>query len=383
MASTKTTVLTAIAANALVAVCKLGAAVVSGSASMMNEFIHSLMDTANQALLFFGLRESERPADNKYAFGHHQKKYLWNLGSAIGLFSIGAGLGLMHAYHSWHLAEAGPHEETGAVTLFGTAIDPTWVTVIVLAIAFLLEGYSFLVAVREFFHKMRAAGESSAFKFLKESDDPTLVAVVLEDSLAVTGLGLAAIGILLSTVTGNPYWDIGFSAIIAVLLGAVALFLFVVNARYLADMRDSAAEQAFIDIAKRHRQIERYHDLRSIVLDESNTILVAEVELREESMLVGLDKEIDKIAATLKESLPHSKSADAKVQRYIETRAVVEAVLRRTEQVIDEIVTEIKQTVPRVTHCTIEVEGMTSPPDALEEQPEAHTGVQEPVLAEG
>ena len=87
-------VITALVANAILTVMKFIAALVTHSASMMNEAIHSMMDSLNQGFLLIGLKVAERPADAEYAFGHGQKKYLWNLWSAIGLFSIGCGLGL-------------------------------------------------------------------------------------------------------------------------------------------------------------------------------------------------------------------------------------------------------------------------------------------------
>ena len=90
-------VVTALIANTILTVLKFIAAMFSSSASMMNEAIHSLMDSLNQAFLLVGLNVAKRPADEVYAFGHGQKKYLWNLWSAIGLFSIGCGLGLAHA----------------------------------------------------------------------------------------------------------------------------------------------------------------------------------------------------------------------------------------------------------------------------------------------
>ena len=98
-------VITALIANAVLTALKFGAAILTHSASMMNEAIHSLMDSLNQCFLLIGLKVAEAPADADYAFGHGQKKYLWNLWSAIGLFSIGCGLGLSHAWHS--LAKAG------------------------------------------------------------------------------------------------------------------------------------------------------------------------------------------------------------------------------------------------------------------------------------
>ena len=94
----RTAVVMAIIGNAGLTVLKFGSAVISQSPSMMNEAIHSFMDTANQMFLLFGLRAATRGPDQLYAFGHGQKKYLWNLWSAIGLFSIGCGLGLAHAW---------------------------------------------------------------------------------------------------------------------------------------------------------------------------------------------------------------------------------------------------------------------------------------------
>ena len=140
----KKAVITAITANSIVTVLKFFTALAGGSASMMNEAVHSLMDTLNQGFLFLGLREADRPADQTYAFGHGQKKYLWNLWSAIGLFSIGSGLGLAHAWHSWQ--DLDKHQEPALIDIFGIFFDPHGLALIVLGLAFIIEGYSFLVA---------------------------------------------------------------------------------------------------------------------------------------------------------------------------------------------------------------------------------------------
>ena len=134
----RTAVITAIISNSIVTVIKFFAAMISGSAAMMNESVHSLMDTLNQGFLLIGLREGGRPADNRYAFGHGQKKYLWNLWSAIGLFSIGSGLGLSHAWHSWH--DLGTKVASEPSIFMGLTLNPLWINLAELAIAFLLEG---------------------------------------------------------------------------------------------------------------------------------------------------------------------------------------------------------------------------------------------------
>lgn len=143
----RSAVVAAIVGNGILTALKFGAAFLTHSASMMNEAVHSLMDTANQVFLLMGLIRGSRPADRTYAFGHGQKKYLWNLWSAIGLFSIGSGLGLAHAWHSWHAI--GEREVPASISLGGLTLDPIWVSAAVLLIALLVEGYVLTVAWRK------------------------------------------------------------------------------------------------------------------------------------------------------------------------------------------------------------------------------------------
>lgn len=365
----KKAVVTAILANSIVTIIKFMAALVSGSTAMMNESVHSLMDSLNQAFLLLGLRESERPADDRFAFGHGQKKYLWNLWSAIGLFSIGAGLGLSHAWHAWH--NLGQVETVASTQILGLSLDPLWINILVLIIAFILEGYSFLVAFKQYLLMMRRDGYENPFSYLLISDDPTLVAVVLEDSVAMLGLALAATGIGLSAYTGDGIWDVGFSAIIAVMLGMIAFYLGWTNMRFLADMRDNKAENALMQVVREHPEVERIHDLRSIVVDENNTVLVAEIELREEAIVPGLHEQIIREQNRILEQLPPDRRAAEQVICYARSRAAIQVTLARTEQIIDELEAAVREIIPRVSHITLEVEGISSM-DPGEIKPERH-----------
>lgn len=349
----------AIVANGIVTLLKGLAATVTGSASMMNEAIHSAMDTANQGFLFRGLIESDRPADATHAFGHGQKKYIWNLWSAIGLFSIGSGLGLALAWSAWNkLDQTVPKE---LANIFGWELPAIWVSFSVLILAFILEGYSFQVAVKEFLRRMRAEGLSNPFSYLGESGDPTLVAIVLEDSVAMLGVILAAFGIGLAELTGDERWDIGFSVLIALLLAGIAIFLGKLNMRYLADVRDPEAESAFRKVIDNRWDIERYHDLRTIIIDEKHTVLVAEIELREEAVIAAIQTAADRIETELQNSIRGDRRNDPEVQQYVKIRAIAQATIERTEQIIEEVVQEVKRIVPRVSHATIEVEGIATP----------------------
>lgn len=358
MASSKTAVLTAIVANSVVTLIKFVAAAVSGSASMLNEAVHSLMDTLNQGFLLRGLQVAEKPADQRYAFGHMQKKYLWNLWSAIGLFSIGSGIGLMHAWHAFHELDS-PAEKIQDLSILGLTISPITVVLIVLAISVVLEGYSFVVATGEFVRKMRLDGHRNVFTYIGKSDDPTLVAVVLEDTVAMLGLLFAIMGIGMAELTGNPVWDVGFSALIAIMLGAIAFYLGFVNMRYLADMRDVAAEKVFSELVQNHPNVEKWHDLRSIILDENHTLLLAEVELHEEAIVNGIGERIQQRTSRLLEAIPENERNEL-LLGHVHNRAVVQATLERAEEIIDELTRELQRAMPRVSHVTIEVEGIAA-----------------------
>lgn len=354
--NSKAAVVTAIAANSIVTVIKFGASLVSGSAAMMNEAVHSLMDTLNQCFLLIGITVAARPADKSRAFGHSQKKYLWNLWSAIGLFSIGAGLGMAHAWHAWH--ERATHTTAENVTLMGFTINPLILMLVVLAVAFVLEGYAFKVAYSMYAKEMRNDGHTNPFKYIKHAHDPTLLAVVLEDSVAMIGLAMAAFGIIMTAITGHVEWDIVLSAMIALLLGVVAFYLGYLNMRFLSGLRDTVAEEVFADVIRNHPEITRFHDLRSIIFDEANTVIVAEIELKEEAIAPGIGDKIDKKRDELLSSLAPESRDDQATRERAEDYAAVQTTLEKTEEIIDAIEQELKTRLPRISHITLEVEGI-------------------------
>ena len=355
-AGSKKVVLIAICGNAVLTILKFTVAVPTHSAAMMNEAIHSLMDTLNQLFLLMGLKSGNRPADRRYAFGHGQKKYLWNLWSAIGLFSIGCGLGLSHAWHAWQESHHIANQVT-VKSIFGST-DPLVLAMGVLLIALLVESWVLKVAWREFAQRARMNGHQNALSYLSQSDDPTLVAVLLEDAVAVIGVLLAAIGIALTHATGIVLWDIGFSVVIAVMLGITAVFLGMINMRFLSDVRDQEAEETFKLIVDAHKEIERYHDLRSIVIDDRNTVLVAEIELKEESIVSALREGITQHRAESSIRITDLDGGEPGRVEFLSDRALVKATLERTEQIIDELELRLREQCPRVSHVTIEVEGI-------------------------
>jgi cation diffusion facilitator family transporter len=203
----KTAVVAAIAGNLIIAVIKFIAAAITGSSAMISEGIHSLVDTGNGGLVMLGIRQATKPADESHPFGYGKSLYFWTQIVAISIFGIGGGMSLYEGIS--HIRHVAPAAEMG---------DPT-AAYIVLAIALLVEGGSFSVAMKQF---RRAKGNMGAWQYIRQSKDPSLYTVVLEDSAAMLGLVFAFLGIFLGHLFHNAYLDGVASIVIGLLLMSVA-----------------------------------------------------------------------------------------------------------------------------------------------------------------
>jgi cation diffusion facilitator family transporter len=203
------TVLVAMAANAGIGVAKLFAGLLTGSSALLSEAAHSASDAGTEVLLLTALRRSERPADRVHPFGYGKERYFWSLIAAVAIFVSGA------AFSIW--------EGVRTIRMVNEPLRHAWVNYAVLLVAFILEGTSFVRAVR---HTRDEAVQRrrSARSYLRNPDDPTIKSVVLEDFAALVGILIATVGVALHQVTGNSVWDGVASLLIGALL-VVAAFL--------------------------------------------------------------------------------------------------------------------------------------------------------------
>jgi cation diffusion facilitator family transporter len=207
MAKSKVAIYAAIAANVAIAVTKFVVAGITGSSAMLSEGIHSTVDTFNGVLLLVGLKLSQRPATPEHPFGHGKELYFWSLIVAVLIFGLGGGVsfyeGVLHVRHPEPMQDA------------------LW-NYLVLATAGAFEGSSFVIALRQF---LKEAGDTPFWEALHRSKDPTTYTVLAEDSAALAGLVVAALGIALSQRFDKPELDGAASLIIGLLLAGVALAL--------------------------------------------------------------------------------------------------------------------------------------------------------------
>ena len=207
MAKSRVAIYGAIAANVAIAVTKFVVAGITGSSAMLSEGIHSAVDTFNGVLLLVGLKLSQRPATPEHPFGHGKELYFWSLIVAVLVFGLGGGLsfyeGVVHIRHPEPMR------------------DPMW-NYVVLGVAAVVEGSSFIIALRQF---LQQAGDTPFWEALHRSKDPTTYTVLAEDAAALVGLAVAALGIALSHRFDMPEWDGVASLIIGLLLAGVAVVL--------------------------------------------------------------------------------------------------------------------------------------------------------------
>jgi len=207
--SSRRVVLAALAGNGAIALAKFGGAWVSGSTAMLTEGIHSLVDTADQVLLLVGQTRGERPADATHPLGYGMEVYFWSFVVALMVFLVGGVLSIYEGMRQ---------------ILNPIPVVSPWISLIVLAVAAGFESTSFRIGYREYRRVVRGRA-TRLWAFIKASKDPALFAVLLEDSAALIGIGLAAAGVIASGFVHIAWADGAASISVGLLLISVAWVL--------------------------------------------------------------------------------------------------------------------------------------------------------------
>jgi len=201
----------ALAGNTAIAVAKLGAFALSGSSAMLTEAIHSLVDTTDQGLLLLGQARGRRAPNAAHPLGYGMETYFWSFIVALLVFMLGGAASLYQGVR--HILAPEP-------------ITSPWLSLGVLAVAAVFEGLSFRVGFREFRRIVRGRGGQGRpvrlWTFIRESKDPSLFTTLLEDSGALIGIGLAAVGVMASGFLHIAWADGAASVAIGLLLAAIA-----------------------------------------------------------------------------------------------------------------------------------------------------------------
>ncbi|MGB3803500.1 MAG: cation diffusion facilitator family transporter [Sphingopyxis granuli] len=281
----------ALFANLGIAAAKFVAAAISGSSSMLSEGVHSLVDSGNQLLLLYGQARAKQAPDDQHPFGYGRELYFWAFVVAILIFAVGAGISI---YEGWtHIAAPEPLR------------DPT-INYIVLGIAFLLEGASWTIAVRQFDAGRNGLGWWQA---IRRSKDPAGFIVLFEDSAALAGLVIAAAGVWLSHATGDARIDGVASILIGLILAAVAALLARESKELLIGEAADPARIAMIwRIVERRREISAVNHVRTIHTAPDAIFVAVSADFEDALTMGDGERLIEEIEAELKAASPDISS---------------------------------------------------------------------------
>jgi len=290
--SGKKVVLAALAANAGIACVKLVVAALSGSATMLAEAVHSVADTANQALLLVGMTLAARKDVQRYPLGRESERYFWAFVVSLTIFMLGGVFAIFEGVHKLRSAEAG-------------ALPSVLWPLVVLGVSLVLEGGSFTVAMREFNRDRRGR---PFFEALFSGKDPTIPVVLLEDTAAVIGLLTAFSALVLSFLTGSSLPDTIGSIVIGVLLCSVGFALaydthgLLIGEGARPELRAQAKA-----IAEATPGVEAVTQLLSLHLGPDSILVALKVRFRPEVTLPELEATIDVMEERIRSAIPAMK----------------------------------------------------------------------------
>lgn len=283
------TILIAFGANVIIAIAKLISGIISGSTALLAEAAHSFADASNEVLLGISLRRAAAPADDLHPLGHGRERFLWAFLAAIASFLIGGCFSAAIAIHQ---------------LLHGELLGNPTAAWIVLGVAFAGDGISLLQAVRQ----ARADAKEHGFplgRYLLRSSEPTVRAVVVEDSAALIGVIIAAVGLFLSHHFGSSRPDAIASLLIALLLGATAFGL----GRNLADflVGKSLPPELLAQlrtIVSSNPAVEEILSLQAVYVGPEEVVVAAKIRPSPHSSATELGRAMDDLDHALRAASP-------------------------------------------------------------------------------
>jgi cation diffusion facilitator family transporter len=298
---TRKAVVAAVIGNLAIAATKFIAAAFSGSAAMLAEAIHSLVDTGNGGLMLYGLHRSRKPADDEHPFGYGHELYFWTLMVGILVFALGGGMSIITGIS--HLAEPRPPE------------NAAW-NYAVLLVAMLFEGSSWWFGLKAFQAELRGRG---IFETIHATKNPANFAVLLEDSAALIGLLIALVGIFLAEKLGEPWLDGASSIAIGVLLCFVS-FVMVFESKELlvGEGMEKRTLERLRAIVQAEPAIESVDKLTTMYLGPEEVMLAITLRFRAGTSLTVLRDSLASIKRAIRENYPRIRHI------YVDSSAICE-----------------------------------------------------------
>jgi cation diffusion facilitator family transporter len=292
-------VVAALLANVGIAITKFIAWALTGASSMLAEAIHSVADSGNQVLLLVGGRRSQRQATPEHPFGYGRARYVYAFVVSIVLFSVGGLFALYEAFHKYEEVHAGHPNELLEGGFW-------WVPILVLSAAIVMESFSFRTAIVE---SNRVRNGASWVEFVRHAKAPELPVILLEDLGALLGLIFALIGVGMTLITGNGYWDAAGTAAIGVLLVVIAVILALEMSSLLIGEGATAENADKITAALRETPgVDRVIHMKTLYIGPEELLVAAKVAVTPTDTAAAVTQTINAAEEHVREVVPEARA---------------------------------------------------------------------------
>lgn len=316
-------VVAALTVNSLILGAKLFAFVYGGGfggahRAMFAEALHSGGDTAAQGLLLGGILHGKKKAEKDFPLGYGRARFMWSFFAA----AIVLGLGV--------------ESITQGVDVITQQIKPhvSWVAIGVFLFAAFGEGTVLCIALR---NAWKAKKGLPLMTYLKRFDDPSSVAVILEDAVAVTGITIALAGIGLTELTGSPIYDGVAVILIGVLMIGIALFLGTMNFNLIVGRPSEQTRAGIKEVLDNDKRVQLTHLIDTERIGVESVRAHVKIELKEEELLKFIN------GGTKQRISQISKEED------------LERLMKVLASVKDEIELAIRRKCPEIARVIVEI----------------------------
>lgn len=286
----KKVIIAALIGNTLISLTKFTAALITRSSAMLSEGIHSLVDTGNQILLLYGLKQAKKPADENFPFGRGKEVYFWSFIVAILIFALGGGISIYEGIQ--HLRYPNP-------------ISNPLINYIVLGLALLFEGAAWYFAFRGF---TRAKGKWGYLEAIQRGKDPSMFVVLFEDTAAMIGLLVAFVGIALTQITGIPYFDGTASIVIGLILIGTAVWLaYETKSLLIGESANRPVIKGIREILKSNRLVEYVNEVLTMHMGPDFILANLSVDFRDHATADDIESVIAEMDQAIKKQYPQIK----------------------------------------------------------------------------
>jgi len=288
--SSKKVIFAALIGNFLIFVTKLGAALYTNSSAMFSEAVHSIVDCGNQVLLLYGIKKASKIADKEHPFGYGKELYFWSFVVAMLIFAVGAGVSLYEGIHK--------------------IFEPSQVTsihinYIILSVAIVFEAYPWKMAYEEFNARR---GEKSIVEAVHDSKDPSLFAILFEDTAAILGLVVALVGLFIGDYFGIPEADGIASVLIGLILASTAsLLAYECKSLLIGEAADPSVVRNIGDLFNGHPHVDNVNEVLTMHMGPNDVLLNLSLDFKNNITAGDIESVVSEFEQKIKKMHPEIK----------------------------------------------------------------------------